>query len=172
VFLETTELWLEPDETREVVVMFEYTEDNKDMRRESVRVQIDGFMDDPRVLSWYSYNADAADLVGGVDVVVFNGWKTAFEDPSARKKEDGALVSGAVVMVDNNTAVSQGSVVVVGRYGDAAEPSFVTAESPLSADGSFEVTLDAVGIFDAQIYYLPGESSTPYARSASGWLQL
>ncbi len=171
VYLETTELILEPGEEKAVVVMFEYTQESKEMRQEYARVQIDGWMVDPRVQSELGYTEDAADLVGGVDVLMLNGWKTLLDDTTIRKSDTGFTASGAVTRADNNELVSEGMVVAVGRYDSATDPTFRSTSVDVDVDGSFFIELESGDLIDVQVYYLPGESVTPYAMASSGWLK-
>ena len=141
------------------------------MRQEYARVQIDGWMVDPRVQSELGYPEDAADLVGGVDVLMLNGWKTLLDDTTIRKSDTGFTASGVVTRADNNELVSEGMVVAVGRYDSATDPTFRSASVDVDVDGSFFIELESGDLIDVQAYYLPGESVTPYAMASSGWLK-
>ena len=74
-YLETTSVWLEPGETREILVMFEYKE-YKPTRLEN-KVRLSGWITDPYLDDWGDGPGESIPhLAGGADFTIVSGFAT------------------------------------------------------------------------------------------------
>ncbi len=170
-YLETTELLLAPGETREVAVMFEYTDDldPRETRSES-NVRITGQILDPR--DWGEEPpADAPHVAGGSDFKVLNGWRTEFRDLEETRDGRSHGVAGQVVEVGTQDGVASGLVLITHRTLSGRSWTYDQETVGVERDGSFTAPLDA-DADEVRLMYLPAGSSKPYAPNETAWHRL
>ena len=128
-YLETTSVWLQPGEEREILVMFEYAE-QKPTRLEN-HVRISGWISDPSRADWTDDSPGEDILVptGGAEFIIVSGYSTEIVNVESRK--DGVV--GRVQALDG-TGVSSGHVIL--GYKDAGG-DYQSKRGELDAQGNF-----------------------------------
>ncbi len=156
-YLETTSVWLDAGETRDILVMFEYA--NKSMYVRENRVQLSGWVHDPDLVALddgalWERNPQ---LTGGIDFVITSGLATEIIDliPDRTK----ATVSGRVEAASVGAVAVDVGQVIIGYKDLAGEHQ--SALAPLERDGSF--LFEGVEVDSGRVDFLPGESG--YAES-------
>jgi M6 family metalloprotease-like protein len=155
-YLEHTWLWLNPGETRKVMMMFEYAPDNlknkvypphlvkeyTQKQRLPNDVAVASQIEDPNDIPRHK-----VDILGGVQTQVVTGKGTRFEKFGA----DGNRVYGKVVTVSDAKPVS-GQVIVRVHIKDEVNPYVYRTVNLIQ--GSFATSIDINGI-KVDAYYLP-----------------
>jgi M6 family metalloprotease-like protein len=146
-YVETTWLWLEPGEVRDVRVLLEYALDPKNDRvPEDVRIdrkRIEKLSREPNNLGLHAYAENPADsprhaleLLGGAGIQVTTGRQTDFD----RLDTDGKTAFGSVVTKDDRQPVGSGLVVVTVTDDPERPDRFVTLPADVEEDGAFAVS--------------------------------
>lgn len=158
-YLEHTWLWLNPGETRKVLMMFEYAPDNmnnkiypayqvknySEMQRFPNDVSVACQIEDPNVIPRHK-----VDILGGMQVQVVTGKSTKFE----KFGMDGNTVYGKVVTKSDGKPVT-GQVIIRIHLDDKNNPYMYSTDKLVQ--GSFATPIDINGTkIDA--YYLPSGS--------------
>ena len=145
-YLETTWLWLEPGQSKQVRVMVEYALDPKSDRlpddlRHLDRGQIEKLSRMPNDLGLHAYAENPHDdprhsleLMGGAGVQVGTGRATDFE----RFGNDGNVVFGSIATSDDHIAVWGGTALITVTDEPGAHDRYHTFSGPVE-DGSFFV---------------------------------
>jgi M6 family metalloprotease-like protein len=157
-YIDTTWLWLEPGETRQVRVMYEYTIDPKrdDLTAEQRRdlqefgrrantVGLMAFIEDPHDTPRHSLQH-----LGGAEAEVVTGRATQFE----QFRIEGERATGRIVMVDDSQPVPEGNVIVRVAFGRGANQRLEYVAAPVQ-DGMFFATIPPAGWVNARCYYVP-----------------
>jgi M6 family metalloprotease-like protein len=144
-YVETTWLWLKPRETRTIGVMLEYALDPArdglpgDVRRVDRR-RIERLTRVPNVLGLHAYAEDphdtprhALELLGGAGISVTTGRATEVESFG----NDGAMIVGRIVTVDDRAPVTSGSVVVTVTIDRGAPDRFMSLGGAVEQNGTF-----------------------------------
>ncbi len=167
-YLETTELILQAGETRTVRVMFEYA---RDMESEQIttrapnRVVISGHLLDPRENEAV---VDYADVAGGVDFLVLNGWRTSIQKLDVRWTESVTTVSGVVIKDHDGTAVTGGKILAIGKVDELEAADWPSETVAVQSNGTFQLDLFAK-VSETRVFFLPADGGVPYAMSDTDW---
>jgi M6 family metalloprotease-like protein len=159
-FIEHRSLVLEPGETRNIRVMFEYADDtsgelalddaDKDKYKKTPNnVGLTAFIEDPK--EWPPHTAE---LLGGAQIEVVTGRSTKFENFDV----DGKKFNGKVVTHDDGKSVPDGKVLLIfyASKGEKGEKGEKTYDELKISDGEFSAEIskewDSV-----KAYFIPPE---------------
>ena len=169
-YVETTWLWLEAGETRNVRVKMEYALDPQSDRlpddlRQVDRRRIEKLALRPNDMGLHSYAEDphdsprhALELLGGAGIQVTTGRATEFQSFG----NDGAVVTGTIVTVNDRRPVPGGRVVVT----VSDDPEAYERHSSLAGDldgGSFAVSFRQHDFKVMRAEYVPIPGFAPCA---------
>ena len=169
-YLETTWLWLEPGQSKQVRVMVEYALDPKSDRlpddlRHLDRGQIEKLSRMPNDLGLHAYAENPHDdprhsleLMGGAGVQVGTGRATDFE----RFGNDGNVLFGSIATSDDHVAVWGGTALITVTDEPGAHDRYHTFSGPVE-DGSFFVKVPTDEWKVVRAEYLPPVGLAPCA---------
>ena len=170
-YLEHTWLWLEPGETRQVPVMFEYTIDPKqDQIDPEIRQYLQEYGRRPNDVGLVAFVEDPQDkprhqkwILGGGQVQVVTGRATQFEEFFVDKER----AAGSITVVDDGSPVPGGKVIVRLTAGNGDQKRMVYHEGEV-VEGKFALGLQLSEWDTAYAYYVPapgfGDCSTQITR--------
>lgn len=157
-YLEHSWVYLDPGETREIQVMYEYAPDHltsdvypkqllpkyREMQRVPNRVAFASFIEDPR-----DNPRHALEVLGGAQAEVVTGRSTEFQ----RFEVDGRTARGTVVTHEDKKPVPSGQVIVRVTRGKGPKAKMDYQTVPLQG-GSFVAELTSEGTL-VKAFYIP-----------------
>jgi hypothetical protein len=161
-YIEHTSLWLDPGETRDVKLMFEYADD-----KNQGDTYLEYYIGKPNNVRVYAMTAEPKGesgqvpvMVGGVGIQVVTGRATRFDDFRPGEEH---TVFGRIVTVDNGQPVPGGKVIVSAFFESDRGETIRDVQAVVGAAGNFTAKVDT-GWHSLEAYYVPLDG---YADSTS-----